>query len=133
MKYLHDEVSLNEEEVSPLSQEERITYQTAGIAVQSAALGERLGVEISPDFMLILSKMKNISDIVISTTQIISLISSLKENGLSNMDDVCDYFKASGDSDRIHTGNIVRTAMCGLFGNLGIDLIEYLKMDARRS
>lgn len=133
IEYLHNEIKLDEDELKNLSPIERTAYQAAGMAVEAGALGEKFNTDISADFVLLLSKIKNISDIVVGVADLISILSSLKDSGIERMDDVCDYIEAKGDSDRIRTGEAMRNAFKEHFGDLGAEIIEILKTDTRRS
>lgn len=133
IQYLHDEIALDKNDLDNLSSEERAAYQTAGLAIEAGALGEAVNAKISADFTLLLAKIKDFTDIAVSASEIVSIIASLREKGISRMDDVCDYVEAKGDSDRIKAGEAFREALEERIGEAGSEVIENLKMDARRS
>lgn len=133
IKYLHEEIVLDKSDLDKLSPEEKAAYQAAGLAIEAGALGEAVNTVISVDFTLLLAKIKDISEIAVSASEIVSMIVSLKDKGISRMDDVCDYVQAKGDSDRIKTGEAFREVLKEQMGDSGNEVIENLKMDARRS
>lgn len=133
IQYLHDEIDLDKSDLDNLSPIERAAYQTAGLAIEAGALGETVNTMISADFTLLLAKIKDISDIAVSASEIVSIIVSLKDKGISRMDDICEYVEAKGDSDRIKAGEAFREVLEERIGESGNEVIENLKMDARRS
>ena len=133
IKYLHEEIVLDKSDLDKLSLEEKAAYQAAGVAIEAGALGEAVNTVISVDFTLLLAKIKDIAEIAVSASEIVSMIAALKDKGISRMDDVCDYVQAKGDSERIKTGEAFREVLKEQMGDSGNEVIENLKMDARRS
>ncbi len=87
IKYLHNEVKLDEEKKLNISAEEKAAYSAIGTSLYLDASAEKLGIEkgsITPDFLLDCAKVKMDSE------QIIATIKSLKENGL-NPQAMSDY------------------------------------------
>ncbi len=94
IKYLHNEVKLDEEKKLALSPEEKAAYSAIGTSLYLDASAEKLGIEkgtITPDFLLDCAKVKMDSE------QIIATIKSLKESGL-NPQAMSDYMHSNLNS-----------------------------------
>lgn len=107
--YLRDEVELDKERFDSLSTEERVSYSIAGMAIEAGVIGEKLKVDIPADVVEIISKISDIGKIVVDAKELVSIISGLKDDGIDNLNDVCDCIYGVGESDRVKTGeSIVR-------------------------
>lgn len=104
INYLQKEIEVDKEKLETLSTEEQVVYTIMGMAVEAGAIGEKLEVEIPADVVEIVAKIAEIGKITIDAKDIISIINKLKEEGITNLGDVCDCIKGEGDSDRLHTG-----------------------------
>ncbi len=132
VKFLREEVEIDKEKLESLNPDEKMAYRTVGMAVEAAALGEKMGVNISPDFVLLMSKLRTVGDIAVEVADLISMVKSLKDSGVEETQNVCEYFSGKGDSDRVHTGQIIRTVFEAMFGDKGIEIIETIKNDERK-
>lgn len=132
VKYLHDEVELDKVKFDALSDEEKMAYRATGMAVEASAISEKNGVEITPDFTILVSKLKAIGDIALEVSDLASLLGNLKENDVTNTNDIVEYFAGRGDSDRIHTGEVLRTKFEELYGEKASDIIEAIKIQERQ-
>lgn len=132
IQYLHDEIELDKDKVENLSSEEKIGYSISGIAVQAAALGEKVGMTISPTFMEFVAKMKDVFGTIIDAKKLISILISSNEDGLKQSNDIVDYFTGTGTSDRIKTGSICEDVFKNEFGEQGDELISDIKTEARK-
>lgn len=98
------------------------------------SIEEKIGaIKISPECIEFLAKIQMVSDIAISSKNLVELLNSLKSSGIINMNDVVDYFKGIGDSDRIKTGLAIRDAISN-FKNIEDtnDYIENIKQAVRQ-
>lgn len=132
VKYLHDEVDLDKEKFESLSDEEKMAYRATGMAVEASVISEKMGVDVTPDFTLLLSKLKDIGDIALEGFDLASLLGNLKENDITNTNDIVEYFAGRGDSDRIHTGEVLRTKFEEFYGKKASDIIEEIKIQERQ-
>lgn len=133
INYLGTEVELNEEKFKALSPEEKMGYTTAGIAVAAGAVGEKLGIQLSPDFAMLLSKISSIASMVVNTVEIIDIIKGIKSSNVERVDDICDYFKGEGKvENRVNAGLAIKDIFATVFKDKPIeDVIENIKMASR--
>ena len=132
INYLHNEVELDKDKFEKLSYAEKMAYRTTGMAVEASAIGETLGVEVSADFVMLFSKIKDIGEVIINAAELIALISGLKNAGIDRMDDVCDYFEGKGDSDRAHTGKIIKDVFSNIIKDGAEEILESIKINLRK-
>lgn len=104
--YLRNETELDKEKFDALSTEERVAYSIIGMSVEAGAIGEKLGVEIQADIVEIVAKIAEIGKLVVEAKEVVSLITNLKDEGISNLNDICDCIKGIGNSDRLKTGEV---------------------------
>ena len=104
--YLRNEIELEKEKFDALSTEERIVGSIIGLAVEVGVIGEKLGLEISADIVEIVAKIAEIGKLAVEAKEVVSLIANLKDEGISNLNDICDCIKGIGNSDRLKTGEV---------------------------
>lgn len=131
INFLHDEVEIDKEKFASLSDEAKMAYCTIGLAIEADAVNEKIGVNISPEFVTLLSKIKSLGKIVVETAEIVTLLNSLKEKNIDDSNDVYEYFAGAGESDRIRTGSILKEIFTELFNDKANDIIEDIKMQER--
>ena len=103
ISYLKNEIELDKEKFDSLSTEERVAYTITGMAVEAGAIGEKLSVEIPADAVELVSKIAEIGKVAVEAKEIIALISKIRNEGIVNLNDICDCIKGTGDSDRLKT------------------------------
>lgn len=129
--YLKNEIELDKEKFDALSTEERVAYSITGMAVEAGAIGEKLGAEIPAEAVELVAKVAEIGKIVVEAKEIVLLISKLKDEGIVNINDVCDCFKGTGESDRLKTGEALLKVLDIIRPNEGKDIINELIDEVR--
>ena len=132
IEYLKNEVELDKEKFDALSTEEKVAYGIVGMAVEANAIGEKLGVEISADVVEMAAKIAGIEKIAVEAKEVISVISNLKDEGISNLNDLCDCIKGSGNSDRLKTGKIFLKILDILSPNEGKNIFNEIIDEVRK-
>ncbi len=108
--YLREEIELDEEKFNALFKEEKAVYTIAGIAIKAGAVGEKMGMEINPDILEMGAKVASIGKVVLSTKELLTILSELKKNGIDDLSDVCDVIMGEGSSDRWRTSQAMEKA-----------------------
>lgn len=129
--YLKNEIELDKEKFEALSEEERVAYTITGMAVEAGAIGEKLGIEIPADVVEIVAKVAEIGKVVVDAKELISLIGNLKDEGIVNLNDVCDCIRGTGDSDRLKTGEVLVKVLDVLKPNEGKDVLNEIIDEVR--
>lgn len=129
--YLKNEIELDKEKFDALSSEEHVAYSITGMAVEASAVGEKLGIEIPADAVELVARIAEIGKIALEAKEMISLISKLKDEGITNLDDVCDCVKGTGDSDRLKTGETLVKVLDSLKPNEGKNLLDEMIDEVR--
>lgn len=132
IEYLKNEVELDKEKFDALSTEEKVAYGIVGMAVEANAIGEKLGVEISADVVEMAAKIAGIGKIAVEAKEVISVISNLKDEGISNLNDLCDCIKGSGNSDRLKTGKIILKILDIMRPNEGKNIFNEIIDEVRK-
>lgn len=115
IKYLKDEIELDKEKFEKMSTEEKMGCKSIGLALETKAVEEKIGgIKMSPEYVATLAKIQMGSELLISAKDLIDLITGLKNAGITNMNDVTDYLKGKGESDRIKTGIALKEAVSKL-------------------
>lgn len=129
--YLKNEIELDKEKFDALSSEERVTYSITGMAVEASAVSEKLGIEIPADAVELVAKIAEIGKIAVEAKEMISLISKLKDEGVTNLNDVCDCVQGKGDSDRLKTGEALIKVLDSLKPGEGKDILNEMIDEVR--
>lgn len=128
IKYLNEEVELDKEKFDKLTEEEKLGCKVVGMALETKAVEEKIGgVEISPECLAMLTKIQ-MSGIDINAKELVGIIQVLKDEGITNLNDVVEYLEGKGQSDKIRTGEALAVAL----GKDASEKIDDLK-DAVRS
>lgn len=111
IRYLKDEIELDRVKFENMSQEEKMGCEAIGITLETKAVEQKLGgVEIPEACLAELGKIHMVG-IEIDAVKLLNVIKALRESGITNMNDVVDYLEGKGDSDRIKTGEALKSAM----------------------
>ena len=129
--YLKNEIEIDKEKMDALSTEERVAYSITGMAVEAGTIGEKLGVDIPAEAVELAAKVAEIGKVAIEAKEIISLISKLKDEGIVNLNDVCDCLNGSGESDRLKTVEALLKVLDAIRPNEGRDIINELIDEVR--
>lgn len=111
IKYLKEEVELDKERFEKMTQEERMGCKAIGMALETKAVEEKIGgIEISPECLATLTKIQSVG-INIDAKELVGIVQALKEQGITNMNDVVEFLDGKGSSDRLKTGEAMTTAL----------------------
>lgn len=111
IQYLREEVKLDEEKFNKLTDEEKLGYKVVGMSLETKAIEEKIGdVEISPECLAMLAKI-NAEGIHVEAKELVGIINVLKSEGITNLNDVVEFFEGKGESDRIKTGDALEKAL----------------------
>lgn len=108
--YLKNDIELEKENYIKLSEEEKTVYCINGMAIEADAIGEVLNVTITPEVVEFLSKIAE-KGIDVNVKDIMSIVETLKSEGVENLNDVIEYFEGSGQSDRMKTEDALYEAL----------------------
>lgn len=131
LNYLKNDVHLDENEYNAMSEVEKMAYTVVGMAVEVGAIGEKLGIKLDADFVLLISKVVNAGIAAIDATGIVDILKMVKENGTISVSDIYEYFMGEGESDRINTGKILKDILATLYPGKADDIIMEIKDEAR--
>jgi hypothetical protein len=110
INYLKNEIQLDKEKFNSLSQEEKLGYKVTGIAIESQALSQKMGIEITPDSLVLIPKLES-QGINIDVKTLVKIFEVLEGEGIQSLNDVSDLLEGKGDSDRIKTGEALTKAL----------------------
>ncbi len=111
IQYLKEEVELDKERFDKMTPEEKMGCKAIGMALETKAVEEKIGgIEISPECLATLIKIQS-AGINIDAKELVGIIQILKEQGITNMNDVVELLEGKGNSDRIKTGEALSIAL----------------------
>lgn len=132
IRYLKEEIELDKDKYDKMSTEEKIGCKAIGLALETKAIEDKLEIDLSPECVTMLAKIQIGKDIVLSANNLIEIAKTLKDAGITDMDEVKEYFEGKGDSDRVTTGEKLKEAVAQLEGVSNPDqMIEDIKMYVR--
>lgn len=131
INYLKNEIELDKEKFDSLSTEEKVTYSITGMAVEASAIGEKLGIEIPADVIELLAKVSEIGKIVVEAKEMVTVITKMKEEGITRLNDICDCIRGEGESDRLKTGEILLKVLDSLHPNEGSNIMNEIVDEIR--
>lgn len=131
INYLKNEIELDKEKFDSLTTEERVAYSITGLAVEASAIGEKLGVAIPADAVELVARISEIGKLAVEAKEIITLITKIKDEGIVNLNDICDCIKGSGDSDRLKTGESLLKVLDAIHPNEGKNIFNELIDEVR--
>lgn len=131
IQYLKECVKLDKEKFESLSEEEKIAYTITGITVEAGAIGEKIGIEIPADIIMLISKIADCGKVVMEAKNIVNVLERLKDNGITNLMDVCEYFSGEGNSDRIKVGKILKNSIDEVKPGDADQILDEIKMVVR--
>lgn len=104
LKYLKDDIELDEKEIENMSDEKKLGCTSIGTALETKALSEQIGnFEISPKSIYAIYKMINTSNI--SENTFVELLKGINKIGISSFDDVTDYLEGKNNENNLKTYN----------------------------
>lgn len=124
INYLKNEIELDKEKFDSLSAEDKVAYSITGMAVEASAIREKMGIEIPADLIELVAKLSQIGKIVVEAREIVTIITILKDEGITRLNDICDCIKGVGESDRLKTGEILLNVLDSLHPNEGKNIMN---------
>lgn len=128
IKHLTEEMELDREKFDKLTPEEKTGCKAVGVALETKAIEEEIGdISISPECLGMVTKLQ-MNGVNINGKDLVKIINALKEEGITNLNDVVDYLEGNGDSNRLATGEALVTAL----GEDGEEKVNTLKDTIRK-
>lgn len=131
IEYLKNEGYIYTEDMDNMNEFEKIAYTIMGIALNAVCISEKMGIGIGADFWTMLAKLTDNGTILTDASKIVDFIFLCKEKNLFSLDSIVDYFKGTGDVDRISVGKILNDIFEILAKGRSEDIIEKIKYMAR--
>lgn len=101
IKYLNEEIKLDKEKFENLLEEEKVAYAISGLSVEIGAVSEKMGVNIPVEAIDMIAKLQNVS---LDASKLVDFVSKLKDEGINDLNDVCECINGEGESNRLKTG-----------------------------
>lgn len=119
IKYLNNDVELEEGATENLTDVEKAKYGAMGAALNIRALEEKYDINLSPDFLRDITIMK------LSSQEVASFIEDFKDKGIDKMQEMTDYLRdKSTEMDKsVISGSMLET-MSKLYPELSSDELE---------
>lgn len=95
IEYLNKKCEMpTEEEIEEVkkSPEKKMGYQLYGMAIEGDACGEKLGMQLAPEFYLTLGKIQAASEVKLSAEQLVTILKEMKKSGLTTLE-VSNYLE----------------------------------------
>lgn len=126
IKYLNEQVTLEDGAAENLSVEEKVKYGSMGAALNIKAIEEKYNVGMSQEFLSDVSKMK------MSSEEVAKYVEEFSENGIKNMQDMSDYLRDKPlETDRNKVSDSMIEAMSELYPECSPDEIEQKLVDMK--
>jgi len=85
LDYLRNDVELDREKLEKMSEEDRMACEALGTTMVAKSIEEKVGVELTPDFLYAIGKAK------LTYEQVDKFIKAFSENNMKSMDGVAKY------------------------------------------
>lgn len=128
LKYLDENVTVDEDELKNLSPERQAELATKGVSLGFKAIEEKTGVEMPGESVEVLGKISEGMDIAANGIQMAAVLKNLAEEGVKSFGDVSEYLKGGNTVDPVKIG----TALEKSLGNAGISDPGKVIMDAKK-
>lgn len=127
IKYLNEEVELEEGAAEKLSEQDKAKYGAMGAALNIRAIEEKYDISLSPDFLRDITIMKMTSE------EVATCIDKMKENGITKMQDMTDYLRDKEiESEKSSVSDSIIDAMGELYPELSKDELEVKLCEMRK-
>lgn len=94
IKYLKEDVELDEARFNAMSKDEKLGAHLIGVATTVQGVEEKSGVELSPKFLVEFSKMK------LENNELKDYIKAFKDNGINDMEVMTDYLTGKAEGSK---------------------------------
>lgn len=134
IKYLKEKIELDQAKFDEMSAEQKMGCKAVGIALEAKAIEERIGgIRITPEYIATLAKIHMGGNLNFSAQELVDMITGLKDAGITDMSDLADYLEGKGDSDRVKTGQALRSVLEKMDAEKSTDeVVEDMKQAVRR-
>lgn len=106
LDYLRNDVEFDEEKFAEMSEQEKIECEVLGTSMLAKSIEEKTGVELSPDFLLTISKSK------MRYEQVEKFIRAFSDNGISSMGEFTRYISNDMSEEAAgKVGNVIEGAI----------------------
>ncbi len=108
---LRENVKLDREKFDKLTPEERMGCKMVGTAIETKAISEKLGgMNISEECLGTVAKLE-FGGAKIDPKELVAILQSLKEQGITDLDDVVHYLEGTGSKNMLETGQALASAL----------------------
>ena len=119
IKYLNDEVKLEDNAAENLSETDRVKYGALGTALNIKAIEEKYDINLSPDFLRDITLMK------LTGEEVAKCIDKCKENEIKDVQDMTDYLRGnSTQSDKSTVSEAIVESISEVYPELSKDEVE---------
>ncbi len=132
IKYLQNEIEVTDEEVEQLTLEQRVGYQATGVAMQAGVVEEAFKIKIVPGIVILSTALKAVSETIGIVKGVQRVFEGLKEQGITDMGDVIDYFTGHGTGDRVKIGQVINKVFQNAFGEQAPEVVLDVKNRVRK-
>lgn len=134
IKYLKEEIELDQAKFDEMSVEQKMGCKAIGIALETKAIEERIGgVRITPEYIATLAKIHLGGNLNFSAQELVDIITGLKDAGITDMNEMTDYLEGRGISDRVKTGQALNSVLEKIDSGKNADeVVEDMKQAVRR-
>lgn len=108
---LREKVKLDKEKIDKLSQEEKAGYKLMGTAIETRAISEKLGGVNIPESSLGTVAKLEFGGAKIDPKQLAAVLLNLKEQGITDLDDVVHYLEGTGSRNMKEVGEALASAL----------------------
>lgn len=95
LNYLKDEIELDKQKFEKLSESEKLACSAVGSTIVSKAISEKMSIEISPEFLLAVSKTN------MEINEAFKYIATFSNKGFTTMDTFTSYLDNSLKQDKV--------------------------------
>ena len=111
IKYFKEKIEFDKEKFNNMNPEEKLGCKAIGMVLETKAVEEKIGgIKIPPESLGLLAKIQ-LAGVNIEAKELVNLVLALKEEGVVDMNDVVEYLEGKGYSNRLKTGQILRSIL----------------------
>ena len=126
IKYLNEQVTLEEGATDQLSPEDKVKYGSMGAALSIKAIQEKYNVGMSQEFLTDVSKMK------MSAEEVAKYVEEFSKNEIGDMKDMSDYLRDKPiETDRNTVSDSIIKALGNLYPECSSEEIEQKLADMK--
>lgn len=128
LDYLRNDVKLDEEKYAKMSEKEKVACEALGTTMLAKSIEEKTGVELSPDFLLSISKAK------LRYEQVEKLLQEFSANNINSMDEFTEYISNEMTEEKAEkVGKVIEGAVRELSPDLSNEEIQREIVEMKRN